>query len=102
MAERTLKGRACLYASNGFPYAGGEEVELRLEELEAIGLLSVWRSDRHQVLVRLEGEKLVLVRAEEQTETSQRWLKETLKNVRAREPSKEKAWDVVWKVLRTV
>lgn len=99
VAERVLLGRACLFASNGFPYAGGDVVEVKLEELEAVGLLSVWRSDRRQVLLRLEGEKLVLIQANEQSPTMQRWIKEALKNVRAREPSKEQAWTVVWKVL---
>lgn len=100
--DRVLRGRLCLTASNGFPYAGGDEIELGIDKLEAVGLLSVWRSDRKQVLLRLEEEKLVLIRADEQNPMMQQWLKEMLKNVRAREPSKEQAWAITWKVLRLV
>ncbi len=102
MADRVLMGRLCLLASNRFPYAGGDLIEVKLEELEAVGLLSVWHSDRRQTILRLAGEKLVIVRPDEQSPTMQQWLKETLKHVRAREPSKEQAWAVVWKVLRSL
>jgi hypothetical protein len=94
-----LKGRRSLLTSSNFPYAGGEEVELEQSEVWALGKLAVWRSTVSQILARLEGDELVHLRLESQVPEAQVWLKEMLKYVRPREPSKVPGWTITWKEL---
>lgn len=92
-----FRGRLCLTASNGFPYAGGDVLEVQLEDVSAIGRLFVWRSKIAQTLVRLEDGRLVHVRLEEQPQEVQEWVKHQLRNMRPREPTKVQGWVLAWR-----
>lgn len=94
-----IRGRRSVEASNGFPYAGGEAVEVALESVEAIGRISIWRSNVSQTVVRLEGGSLVHFRLEEQSPDVQELVKARFRHVRLQEASKEPGWAITWRQL---
>lgn len=97
-----MKAITSLKTNTGCPWAGGVEIDLRLEDIAAIGKLSIYGSFVISYVVRTKFNELLFLNISKMkagimgTPEEAKLISKTVKNVIAPSPSRELGWSIRW------